>query len=48
MSKSPLFSSYRQEENRVTSSMLAVFERIDLSRLEILFGAASGRRPSRW
>ncbi len=42
MSKSPLFSTYRQGENRVTSSMLAVFERIDLSLLETLLGAASG------
>ena len=42
MSKRPLFSTYRQGENRVTSSMLAVFERIDLSLLETLLGAASG------
>ena len=42
MSKSPLFSTYRQGENRVTSSMVAVFERIDLSLLERLLAAASG------
>ena len=42
MSKAPLFSTYRQGENRVTASMLAVFERIDLSLLEQLLGAASG------
>lgn len=40
MSKNPLFSTYRGGENRVTSSMLAVFERIDLSLLEILAAAA--------
>lgn len=40
MSKRPLFSSYSQGENRVTGSMLAVFERLDLSTLEqILRGA---------
>ncbi len=42
MSKNPLFSTYRQGENRVTSSMLAVFERIDLSLLERLLAASSG------
>lgn len=42
MSKGPLFSTYRQGENRVTASMLAVFERIDLALLERLLGAASG------
>ncbi len=42
MPKNPLFSTYRQGENRVTSSMLAVFERIDLSILEILLTAATG------
>ena len=42
MSKNPLFSTYRQGENRVTSSMLAVFERIDLALLEHLLAAASG------
>lgn len=42
MTKNPLFSTYRQGENRVTSSMVAVFERIDLSLLERLLAAASG------
>jgi hypothetical protein len=42
VAKNPLFSTYRQGENRVTSSMLAVFERIDLSLLEIMLAAASG------
>lgn len=42
MPKNPLFSTYRQGENRVTSSMLAVFERIDLSILETLLTAATG------
>jgi hypothetical protein len=42
VTKSPLFSTYRQGENRVTSSMLAVFERIDLSLLEELLSAATG------
>lgn len=42
MVKNPLFSTYRQGENRVTSSFLAVAERIDLSLLERLLGAASG------
>jgi hypothetical protein len=42
MTKNPLFSTYRQGENRVTSSMLAVFERIDLSMLERILANASG------
>jgi hypothetical protein len=42
VAKNPLFSTYRQGENRVTSSMLAVFERIDLSLLEELLTAATG------
>ena len=42
MSKGPLFSTYRQGENRVTASVLAVFERVDLSLVERLLGAASG------
>jgi hypothetical protein len=42
VAKNPLFSTYRQGENRVTSSMLAVFERIDLSLLETVLAAASG------
>jgi hypothetical protein len=42
MAKNPLFSTYRGGENRVTSSMLAVFERIDLSVLETILAAAAG------
>jgi len=42
MAKNPLFSTYRQGENRVTSSMLAVFERIDLSLLETILASATG------
>ncbi len=42
MPRNPLFSTYRQGENRVTSSMLAVFERIDLSLLETILPAAAG------
>jgi hypothetical protein len=42
LAKNPLFSTYRQGENRVTSSMLAVFERIDLSLLESILSAATG------
>ena len=42
MAKNPLFSTYRQGENRVTSSMLAVFERIDLSLLETTLASAAG------
>ncbi len=38
----PLFSSYRAGENRVTSSTLAVFERIDLALVEELLGSATG------
>lgn len=42
MARNPLFSTYRQGENRVTSSMLAVFERIDLTLLESILAAAAG------
>jgi hypothetical protein len=42
MAKNPLVSTYRQGENRVTSSMLAVFERIDLPLLETILAAAAG------
>jgi hypothetical protein len=42
MSRNPLFSTYRQGENRVTSSMLAVFERIDIAIVEALLTAVSG------
>jgi hypothetical protein len=48
MAKHPLFSTYRQGENRVTSSMLAVFERIDLSLLETILAAAAGESSCRW
>ncbi len=41
MAKAPLFSTYRAGENRVTSSMLAVFERIDFSLVESLLSAAA-------
>lgn len=40
--KAPLFSTYRQGENRVTSSILAVFQRVDLTIVERLLSAASG------
>ena len=40
--KAPIFSTYRQGENRVTASMLAVLERIDLAVVERLLAAASG------
>ncbi len=40
--KNPLFSTYRQGENRVTASMLAVFERIDIGIVERLLSAATG------
>jgi hypothetical protein len=41
LARNPLFSTYRQGENRVTSSMLAVFERIDLSVLESLLAKST-------
>lgn len=41
MPKGPLFSTYRQGENRVTASLMAVFERIDLSKLERILASAS-------
>lgn len=41
MSKRPLFSTYSQGENRVTGSMIAVFERLDLSTLERIIGGAT-------
>ena len=37
-----LFSTFRHGENRVTATMLAVLQRLDLSRLERLLGAAMG------
>jgi hypothetical protein len=42
MATTPLFSSYRKGENRVTGSTLAVFERVGLEVLERLLGAAAG------
>ena len=42
MANGPLFSTYRGGENRVTSSMMAVFQRLELSLLERLLGAVSG------
>ncbi len=39
--KTPLFSTYHQGENRVTSSIVAVFERIGIGRVEQLLRAAS-------
>ena len=41
MANSPLFSTYRSGENRVTSSMMAVFQRLELSLLERLLGAVA-------
>jgi hypothetical protein len=41
MANSPLFSTYRGGENRVTSSMMAVFQRLELSILERLLGAVA-------
>lgn len=38
----PLFSTYRAGENRVTSSTLAVFERIDLALVKELLEGAGG------
>jgi hypothetical protein len=38
----PLFSTYRGGENRVTSSLMAVFERIDLALVQELIEAATG------
>jgi hypothetical protein len=40
MAKTPLFSTYRQGENRVTSSIIAVLERVDLGVVERLLGSA--------
>lgn len=37
----PLFSSYRTGENRVTSSTLAVFERIDLALVQEILESAT-------
>jgi hypothetical protein len=40
--RNPLLSSYRGGENRVTSSTMAVLERIDLALVQELLGAATG------
>jgi hypothetical protein len=40
--RSPLFSIYRTGENRVTASMMAVFERIDLALVQELLETATG------
>lgn len=42
MPSTPLFSSYSQGENRVTSSVMAVFERVGLSLTETILARASG------
>lgn len=42
MPANPLFSTYRAGENRVTASMLAVFERTDLALVERLLAGAYG------
>lgn len=42
MPVSPLFSTYRAGENRVTSSLIAVLERIDLHLVERILSAAIG------
>lgn len=42
MPRTPLFSTYRQGENRVTASLLAVFQRIDLGFVEQLLARACG------
>jgi hypothetical protein len=42
MPKAPLFSPYRQGENSITASLMAVFERIDLSKVERLLAVSSG------
>jgi hypothetical protein len=41
VARNPLFSTYRQGENRVTGSMLAVFERVGVSVLERILAAAT-------
>lgn len=41
-SRNPLLYTYRAGENRVTASMLAVFERIDLALVEAILSAATG------
>lgn len=46
--KTPLFSTYTQGENRVTASMLAVFERIDSGHVAQLLTAATGESSLEW
>lgn len=41
-SRTPLFSTYRTGENRVTASMIAVFERVGLDVLERVLGPPLG------
>ena len=38
----PLLSTYRTGENRITSSTMAVFERIDLALVQELLRAVTG------
>jgi hypothetical protein len=40
--RNPLFTTYSQPENRVTASMVAVFERLGLDTLEELLWRATG------
>lgn len=42
MTKAPLFSTYRQGENRVTSSLMAVLQRIDLDLVERILASSVG------
>lgn len=42
MARTSLFSTYKGGENRVTASMLGVFSRLDVTRLERILGAAVG------
>ncbi len=42
MSQSSIFSTYRSGENRVTSSMLAVFQRVGIDLAEIILADAIG------
>jgi hypothetical protein len=42
VSRAPLFSTYRQGENRVTSSMLAVFQRVGVDLTERVIAGAAG------
>ncbi len=40
MARNPIFATYRQGENRVTGSMLAVFERLEVGLLQRILAAA--------